>query len=140
MSHVSTLRCTPLRSILRCRHQSVVRSTLNLSLPARTLSYSSSFSSKPASSKDQTTHSTRNSTIAAASFNAKLASDNKPDAKKQSTAEPKKSQNTVLMSDEELRQKLEEMSGEGGVAGLELEGGKPVAMKRGVRDNMFRVI
>jgi hypothetical protein len=42
--------------------------------------------------------------------------------------------------DEELRVKLEEMSGDGGAAGLELEDGKPVAMKRGVKQNMFRLI
>ena len=42
--------------------------------------------------------------------------------------------------DEELRLKLEANSGEGGEAGLELENGRPVAMKRGVKDNMFRLI
>lgn len=42
--------------------------------------------------------------------------------------------------DEELRLKLEGISGEGGKAGLELEDGKPVAMKRGVKENMFRLI
>ncbi len=42
--------------------------------------------------------------------------------------------------DEELRLKLEGMDKEGGEAGLELEDGKPAAMKRGVRENMFRVI
>lgn len=42
--------------------------------------------------------------------------------------------------DEELRQKLEGVSGEGGAAGLELEDGQPVSMKRGVRNNMFRYI
>jgi hypothetical protein len=47
---------------------------------------------------------------------------------------------TMTQLDEELRQKLEGMSGDGGAAGLELEDGKPVAMKRGVRDNMFRLI
>lgn len=47
---------------------------------------------------------------------------------------------TFAEADEELRQKLEAMSGEGGEAGLELEGGKPVTMKRGVRENMFRYI
>jgi hypothetical protein len=47
---------------------------------------------------------------------------------------------TMSQLDEELRQKLEGMSGDGGAAGLELENGKPVAMKRGVRDNMFRLI
>ena len=57
---------------------------------------------------------------------------NKEDVKK-----PKK---TMAELDEELRMKLEGRSGEGGAAGLELEGGKPVAMKRGVRENMFRLI
>lgn len=47
---------------------------------------------------------------------------------------------TMAELDEELRQKLEGMSGEGGAAGIELENGKPVAMKRGVRENMFRLI
>ena len=47
---------------------------------------------------------------------------------------------TMAQLDEELREKLEGRSGDGGAAGLELEGGKPVAMKRGVRENMFRLI
>jgi hypothetical protein len=47
---------------------------------------------------------------------------------------------TMAQLDEELRQKLEGMSGEGGASGIELEDGKPVAMKRGVRENMFRLI
>lgn len=47
---------------------------------------------------------------------------------------------TVGEMDDELRLKLEGISGEGGEAGLELEDGKPVAMKRGVRENMFRLI
>jgi len=42
--------------------------------------------------------------------------------------------------DEELRLKLEGISGEGGSAGIEYEGGKAVGLKRGVKDNMFRVI
>ena len=42
--------------------------------------------------------------------------------------------------DEELRLKLEGISGDGGEAGLELENGRPVTMKRGVKDNMFRLI
>lgn len=42
--------------------------------------------------------------------------------------------------DEELRLKLEGMSGEGGAAGLEYEDGKPASMKRSVKNNMFRYI
>lgn len=45
-----------------------------------------------------------------------------------------------MPSDEEVRRRLDEMSGDGGEAGLELEDGRPVAMKRGVKANMFRVI
>ncbi|KAL9622595.1 MAG: hypothetical protein Q9160_003092 [Pyrenula sp. 1 TL-2023] len=54
--------------------------------------------------------------------------------------EKKPRKKTLAEADEELRQKLEAMSGDGGEAGIELEGGKPVAMKRGVRENMFRYI
>ena len=46
----------------------------------------------------------------------------------------------MLELDEELKLKLEGISGEGGASGLEYEDGKAVAMKRGVRDNMFRYI
>jgi hypothetical protein len=56
------------------------------------------------------------------------------------SAEQQSQKKTVAELDEEMRQKLECMSGEGGVAGIELENGKPVAMKRGVRENMFRLI
>ncbi|RHZ47165.1 uncharacterized protein CDV56_100940 [Aspergillus thermomutatus] len=47
---------------------------------------------------------------------------------------------SVAQADEELRQRLEQMSGEGGAAGIEYEDGKPTAMKRSVRNNMFRYI
>ncbi|KAL9597131.1 MAG: hypothetical protein Q9219_005353 [cf. Caloplaca sp. 3 TL-2023] len=55
----------------------------------------------------------------------------------ESSSKPKK---TIAELDEELRLKMEGKSGEGGEAGLELEDGKPTAMKRGVRNNMFRLI
>lgn len=42
--------------------------------------------------------------------------------------------------DEELRQKMSGLAGDGGEAGVELENGQPVSMKRGVRENMFRYI
>jgi hypothetical protein len=47
---------------------------------------------------------------------------------------------TVAQADQELLEKLESMCGSGGAAALELENGKPVTMKRGVRENMFRLI
>ncbi|KXX80356.1 hypothetical protein MMYC01_204666 [Madurella mycetomatis] len=42
--------------------------------------------------------------------------------------------------DEELRMKMEGISGDGGESGVEYEDGRPVTMKRGVRENMFRYI
>jgi len=42
--------------------------------------------------------------------------------------------------DEELRLKMAGLAGDGGESGVELENGKPAAMKRGVRENMFRLI
>ncbi|KAK2604663.1 hypothetical protein N8I77_007575 [Diaporthe amygdali] len=47
---------------------------------------------------------------------------------------------TVAEMDEELRLKLEGMSGGGGSAGIEYENGKAEGLKRGVKSNMFRVI
>lgn len=41
-------------------------------------------------------------------------------------------------ADEELRENLEKMMSND--AGVELEGGKPIGLKRGVRNNMFRLI
>jgi len=54
--------------------------------------------------------------------------------------ETKPTQKTQAEFDEELRQKLDAISGEGGEAGVEYENGQPVAMKRAVKENMFRVI
>ncbi|KAL2186974.1 hypothetical protein L209DRAFT_752790 [Thermothelomyces heterothallicus CBS 203.75] len=42
--------------------------------------------------------------------------------------------------DEELRKKMEGLAGDGGESGVEYEDGKPVAMKRSVKENMFRYI
>ncbi|CAI7647968.1 unnamed protein product [Penicillium glandicola] len=47
---------------------------------------------------------------------------------------------TVSQADAELRERLEQMSGGGGASGIEYEDGKPNAMRRGVRNNMFRLI
>jgi len=75
---------------------------------------------------------------------ARLSSDEYPCKSNQDTssgpAAPKPKKKTMAELDEELRLKLEEMSGDGGASGLELEDGKPVAMKRGVKNNMFRLI
>ena len=47
---------------------------------------------------------------------------------------------TIAQLDDELRLKLEDISGEGGNAGIEYEDGKAEGLKRGVKENMFRVI
>jgi hypothetical protein len=51
-----------------------------------------------------------------------------------------KKKKTLAEMDEELRLKMEGIAGDGGEAGVELEDGVPVAMKRSVRNNMFRYI
>ncbi|BCS20052.1 uncharacterized protein APUU_20484A [Aspergillus puulaauensis] len=64
-------------------------------------------------------------------------------SKRHSTPEhhkPRKAAKSVAQEDEELRRRLEEMSGEGGASGIEYEDGKPQTMKRSVRNNMFRYI
>lgn len=62
----------------------------------------------------------------------------KVEAKKPSTHI--KQGQTVAEKDANLRAKLEGISGEGGEAGVELEDGKAVGLKRGVKENMFRII
>ncbi|KAI5247776.1 hypothetical protein E4T47_05386 [Aureobasidium subglaciale] len=52
---------------------------------------------------------------------------------------PKK-RKTQAELDDELRQKMAGMAGDGGDAGVEFEDGQPVSMKRSVKNNMFRYI
>lgn len=47
---------------------------------------------------------------------------------------------SISQADEELRERLEQMSGGGGASGIEYEDGQPNTMKRSVRNNMFRYI
>ncbi|KAH6617353.1 hypothetical protein F5144DRAFT_391153, partial [Chaetomium tenue] len=53
---------------------------------------------------------------------------------------PVQKKKTQKEMDEELKQKMEGISGDGGASGVVYEDGKPVAMKRLVRENMFRYI
>ena len=72
------------------------------------------------------------------------SSQSKPDDKKSTTdahvEKELKKKKTMAQLDEEMRMAMEGHAGDGGEAGLELEGGKAVSMKRGVRENMFRYI
>ncbi|KAF2483050.1 hypothetical protein BDY17DRAFT_242735, partial [Neohortaea acidophila] len=61
-------------------------------------------------------------------------------AKLEETAKVEPKKKTIAQLDEELRQKLSGMAGDGGAAGIEYEDGRPVDMKRSVRNNMFRYI
>ena len=72
-----------------------------------------------------------------------LSEDSSPttlDSKTMSGSKDDGNKRTVAQIDEELRAKMEGKSGDGGEAGIEWEDGQPVAMKRGVRNNMFRYI
>lgn len=60
-----------------------------------------------------------------------------PPSSEQQAATAKKS---IAEMDKELHEKLANRSGDGGSAGIEYEDGKPVAMKRSVKNNMFRYI
>jgi hypothetical protein len=59
---------------------------------------------------------------------------------KETRDKPKKTAKSMADLDEEMKQAMENLSGDGGEYGMELEGGKPVAMKRAVKENMFRYI
>ncbi|KAF2084482.1 hypothetical protein K490DRAFT_68791 [Saccharata proteae CBS 121410] len=58
----------------------------------------------------------------------------------QDSTSEKKPQKTQAELDEELKAKMAGLAGDGGEAGVELEDGQPVSMKRSVRNNMFRYI
>ena len=62
-----------------------------------------------------------------------------PDQNKSGKTENKHKKSQAEL-DKELKLKMDGISGEGGESGVEYEDGKPVAMKRGVRENMFRYI
>jgi len=54
--------------------------------------------------------------------------------------EVKQKQKTQAQLDKELLAKLQGLDGDGGAAAIEYEDGKPVSMKRSVKNNMFRYI
>lgn len=93
--------------------------------------------------------STRHSSTSAASQQAKgdstaASSSQEPASSagesRSSTAQPKAAKKSVLQQDEELRQKMSGLAGDGGESGVEYEDGKPASMKRSVKNNMFRYI
>ncbi|KAF6809734.1 hypothetical protein CMUS01_13624 [Colletotrichum musicola] len=79
-----------------------------------------------------------------ASFNSSTADDKSTTTSGKASASDssphQKKKKTMAELDEEMRLKLEAMSGGGGAAGVEYENGKAEGLKRGVKSNMFRVI
>jgi hypothetical protein len=55
-------------------------------------------------------------------------------------SKPSSTHKTMAELDEEMKMKMSGLSGDGGESGVEYEDGKPVAMKRSVKNNMFRYI
>lgn len=67
--------------------------------------------------------------------------DDKPQEPQKSKDDQSHKSKSKPQSDEETRERLEQMLGsDGGLAGVELEGGKAVGLKRHVKGNMFRYI
>lgn len=60
----------------------------------------------------------------------------------QGTGDPKPAdqKKTIAELDDEMMKKMSGIAGDGGSAGVEYEDGQPVAMKRSVKNNMFRYI
>ncbi|EON61288.1 hypothetical protein W97_00501 [Coniosporium apollinis CBS 100218] len=63
-----------------------------------------------------------------------------PKDSKAPQSEQSKKRKTQAELDEELRLKMLDLAGDGGESGIEYEDGQPVAMKRSVKNNMFRYI
>lgn len=102
----------------------------NSHLPLRTLRASSTgTSTSPTTASDTQTSNSQN--------RSNTTSENTGEVKHETI---KKSRPTIAEQDEALKAKMAGLSGEGGEAGVEYENGEPVAMKRSVRNNMFRYI
>ncbi|PSN73165.1 hypothetical protein BS50DRAFT_629230 [Corynespora cassiicola Philippines] len=65
---------------------------------------------------------------------------NEAKTKEGSSPEGGKKKKTLAELDKELEMKMKGLAGDGGEAGVEMEDGQPVSMKRSVRNNMFRYI
>lgn len=105
-------------------------SSIRLSSSSSTTNSPSTPSSSPSKHQELNTQSTQ-----ASSSDQELPTS--PDHP--SSQEPKKKK-TIAEQDAELQQKMSGLAGDGGEAGVELEDGQPVSMKRSVRNNMFRYI
>ncbi|KAK1657561.1 hypothetical protein BDP55DRAFT_567067, partial [Colletotrichum godetiae] len=116
-----------IRSPSRCLPQTAKRvSTASNSLSALKFSARLSIATRLATTSEPTTTTSQDTVQATSPADVE--------------SQPKKMKKTIAELDEELRLKLEGISGDGGASGVEYEGGKAEGLKRGVKANMFRVI
>jgi len=123
-------------SVVRTPKSSRLARSARIALASRaaTVNHHVSYQShRPSSTSQQTAGTTKEAPAASAAKNQasqQVTPPNKPLIKKKTMAE----------LDEELRLKLEGISGDGGASGVEYENGKAQGLKRNVKANMFRVI
>lgn len=110
--------------------RSLLTPSTRLSSSSSTTNSPSTSSSSPSKQQELNTQSTQPSSSA----QELSASSN------QSPSQEPKKKKTIAEQDAELQQKMSGLAGDGGEAGVELEDGQPVSMKRSVRNNMFRYI
>ncbi|CAM1510761.1 Fc.00g082740.m01.CDS01 [Cosmosporella sp. VM-42] len=112
------------------------------SIPGRLLAATSRHFS--ASANFSLTSATAGYTITSDTATSSVDTSTKPTTRRQPSTNRDsalaKEKKTLAELDEELRAKMESMSGEGGASGVEYENGKAEGLKRGVKSNMFRVI
>ncbi|KAE8344457.1 hypothetical protein BDV24DRAFT_160604 [Aspergillus arachidicola] len=109
-----------------------------LRTPARSLPVQSVYSPpRQISSTAQRLHDTKKDASHESSKQTEITAKDNSTSQTGKKVKPEKAK-TVSQADEELRQKLEQMSGGGGASGIEYEDGKPSAMKRSVRNNIYK--
>lgn len=114
------------------------RTATTLRAPRGPLTNNTTYGSRPLPfSTSQSTCNENNNTTSAQE--SKLDA-NEATSKGAEVPQKKAKKKTIAELDEELKLKMESMSGGGGSAGVEYENGKAEGLKRGVKDNMFRVI
>jgi hypothetical protein len=92
------------------------------------------------SSKPATTHRAKSSKTNHRSHKTDSSSEPAEKLPENQERQPAFQSKTTQELDEDLRLRLEMMSGSGGAAGIQYENGRAEGMKREVKRNMFRII
>ena len=82
----------------------------------------------------------RSSNVPSPSAKEKLQTDPSASSKEERSMPQAPRKKTMTELDEEMKLKMEGISGDGGASGVEYENGKAEGLKRNVKSNMFRVI